>query len=248
VGRSASGSVHIIPKTPKSFLTFRQHELTVGSISPGEQVKLVNKFPFMIASGEYDNPDNENYITKVSLEVSCNDSVQDISDMFIYPVSRTMQLTDPSELVILDGAARTVKYYNNRSHKDTILTITGGSGNGNYIPEPGETIELWVRLSDGLGPADKNTFHPAYLLNRNEIPWITVPELKYNIKGEEFSGAANLQSAIRISNDIPQSTTLNLWLKCESYEFSEEGFTRPIQRHTYHYRRVALKVVHRSFP
>jgi hypothetical protein len=122
------------------------------------------------------------------------------------------------------------------------MTISGGSGNGNFIPEPGETIEIWVRLPHGLGPADKNTFHPAFLINKNEGPWISVPQLKYNIKGAEYSGAANLQTEIRISQDAPYGEELNLWLQCESYEFSEEGYNRPIQRHAFDYRRVIIIV------
>jgi hypothetical protein len=122
------------------------------------------------------------------------------------------------------------------------MMISGGSGNGNSIPEAGETIELWVRLPQGLGPADKNTYHPAFLLNKHEVPWISVPHLKYNIKSNEYSGAANLQSCILINPETPEGTELNLWLQCESYEFSDEGFSRPIQRHTFDYRRVVLRV------
>jgi hypothetical protein len=71
---------------------------------------------------------------------------------------------------------------------------------------------------------------------------MSVPELRFNIKGAEWSGAANLQSKIKINNATPAGTELNLWLKCESYEFSEEGFTRAIQRHLFDYRHVTLKV------
>jgi hypothetical protein len=99
-----------------------------------------------------------------------------------------------------------------------------------------------VRLPQGLGPADKNTFHPTFLINKNEVAWISIPQLKYNIKGAEYSGAANLQSVIRIYPDAPPGAELNLWLQCESYEFSEEGFNRPIQRHAFDYRRVIIIV------
>ena len=242
LGGTPSGPVHIRADTPKSFLTFNQDTLTLGSLLPGQQVKITNRLPFDIASGIYGIPDNEDFVTKVSLEVSCKDSVQDISEIFVYPISGTQQVNDTSDLIILDGKARTVKYYNNRSHKDTLMTISGGSGNGNFIPEPGETVELWVRLPRGLGPSDKNTFHPAFLLNKYEVPWISVPQLRYNIKGAEYSGAANLQSRIRISPDTPAGAELKLWLQCESYEFTEEGFNRPIQRHAFNYRRVVIKV------
>ena len=241
LGGSPSGPVCIRATTPKSFLTLKSDSLILGSIKPGQQLMMTNRFPFIIANGN-GNPDNENFVTKISLEVSCNDSVQDISDLFIYPVSGTSELNEPSDLIILDGSTKTVRYYDNRLHRDSLMMISGGSGNGNSIPEAGETIELWVRLPQGLGPADKNTYHPAFLLNKYEVPWISVPQLKYNIKGSEYSGAANLQSRILINPETPEGTELNLWLQCESYEFSDEGFSRPIQRHTFDYRRVVLRV------
>jgi enterochelin esterase-like enzyme len=242
VGASPSGPIHLRTYTPKSFLTFSTDTLTLGSLEPGQQIRLKGRFPFIIDSQTYNTPENENFITKISLEVSCNDSVNEVAGLFVYPVNKTPQLSCESDLIILDGAGRDVRYYNNQSHKDTILTISGGSGNGNFIPEPGEIIELWVRIPQGLGSADKNTYHPALLLNKDEYRWITVPKLKYNIKGAEWSGAANLQSEIKINTDTPNGIEMNLWLQCESYEFSDEGFSKPIQRHLFDYRRVVIRV------
>jgi hypothetical protein len=120
--------------------------------------------------------------------------------------------------------------------------VSGGTGNGNSVPEPGETVELYVRLPRGLGNRDQNTVHPAFLVNVDESPWISVEQLKYNMKGAEYSGAANIQSMIRINPDTPAGTEINLLLKCESYEFSEEGFARPVQRHQFDYRHAILTV------
>ncbi len=242
VGECASGPIFIRASTPKSFLSFRKDTMILGSLEPGHQVSIDGCFPFSVARGEYGKPDQENFITKVSLEVSCNDSVQDITDIFVYPVPGTSELNDPNDLVILDGCTRQLKYYDNRLHRDSLITVTGGSGNGNSIPEAGETVELWVRLPQGLGPSDKNTYHPAFLLNRDMVQWISVPRLRYNIKGSEYSGAANLQSPLLIDPATPDGTIINLWLQCESYEFSEEGFNRPIQRHAFDYRHAVLSV------
>jgi hypothetical protein len=239
-GRSPSGPVQLKAVTPKSYLSFEKDTLTLESLESGQTVRVTGQFPFIIANQKYNEPDNENFITKVSLELSCNDSVQDISEIFIYPVSGTLQLTDTSDLIILDGSVRTMKYYNNQAHKDTLLTISGGSGNGNSIPEPGETIVLWVRLRQGLGAADKNTYHPALLVNKYDVPQFSTSKLKYNIKGAEWSGAANIQSEIKIDPVTPPGTKLNLLLQCESYEFSDEGFNKPIQRHLFDYCRVLL--------
>ena len=242
VGTKASGPVNLRAVSPKSFLSFTRETFAHGSIGPGEQVFLNDLFPFRIKKQRYGAPDSDNFMTSISIEISFNDSVQDISKVFVYPVSGTQFISEPSDLLILDGNELLAEYYDNQNHKITVETFSGGSGNGNSIPEPGETIELFVRLPQGLGQEDKNTYHPAYLLNIAESPWLRVNELRYNIKGKEYSGAANLQSRITIDEDTPPGTELKLWLKCESYEFSEEGFNRPIQRHTFDYRYVILKI------
>jgi hypothetical protein len=120
--------------------------------------------------------------------------------------------------------------------------LYGGSGNGNSIPEPGETVELYIRLPQGLGKDDRNTYHPAFLLNEAGCPWIRVPQIRYNMKGAEYSGAANHQSQMLIDPDTPSGTGLDLRFKCESYEFREEGFNRPVQHHKFDYRRVILRI------
>jgi enterochelin esterase-like enzyme len=242
LGTKPSGPVLIRASTPKSFLTFNKDTLILNSLGPGEQVKLNEQFPFRIKSQRYGNPDNENFITNISLQISCNDSVHDISRIFIYPVSKTPSLTDTADLLILDGNSRSVEFYNNQTHEIGFQTLSGGSGNANSKPEAGEIIELYIRLPQGLGPRDHYTYHPAYLLNIHESPWISVPELRYNVKGAEYSGAANLQSRIMIDSKTPPGVELKLWLKCESYEFSEEGFNKPIQRHTFDYRHVILRI------
>ncbi len=126
VGASPSGPITIRAKTPKSFLTFYTDTMTYGSLGPGEQTKITGRFPFTIASQKYNNPENENFITKVSLEVSSNDSVQEVSEIFVYPVNKTPQISCDSDLIILDGAGRKVQYYNNQLHRDTLINISGG--------------------------------------------------------------------------------------------------------------------------
>ena len=239
VGTTPSGPIYVRAKTPKSLIHFKNATLTVGSLKPGEIKDIRDQILFMIKKNESTDLESEDFITKISLEIEYNNSGKDISDIFIYPVQKASVISD---FLILDGIKKAVEIYDNLKHEITVNDITGGSGNGNLIAEPGETIELYLRLPRGLGQNDINTYHPAYLVNPYEHPEIIVDKLKYNLKGSEWSGAANLQSRIRIREDVPHGTLLNLLLKCESYEFSEEGFTRPIQRHRYDYHRVTIIV------
>lgn len=240
LGNISSGPIHIKATTPKSFLALGRDTLTLASLDPGQQVKVKDKFPYCIKSFDYRIKNSEDFVTGISLEVKCNDSVQDISQIFIYPVPGTSYKNEPSDLIVLDGGNKPAEVYNNRTHNTGVEMLAGGSGNANFIPEPGETIELYIRIPQGLGSGDRNTFHPAYLVNADECQWVNVDELKYNLKGAEYSGAPDLQSRIRIKPETPPGTVLNLWLKCESYEFSDEGFNRPVQRHRFDYVRVNI--------
>jgi hypothetical protein len=242
LGTSVSGPVLIRASTPKPYLKLDKYSFNVKSLRPGKQIKLKDLVPYRIDNYKPGGLDSEDFITRISLEVICNDSVQDIQKVLVYPVPKTPFLINMADLLILDGTARSVEIYNNQTHEVSIQKVSGGTGNGNSIPEPGETVELFVRLPQGLGPQDRNTFHPAFLMNIDESPLLSVPELKFNIRGAEWSGAPNLQSKIKISPASPAGTELSLWLKCESYEFSEEGFTRAIQRHFSDYCRSTIKI------
>ena len=242
VGTESSGPVRIKATTPKPLITFENDFITTASLKPGEFIEMKDLFHFTINNLDINDLESDDFITKISLQTTYNNPVKDISDIFIYPVQKTPDLTDLSDLLILDGTSKSAEVYDNLKHEITVNNLTGGSGNGNSIPEPGETIELFIRLPRGLGQNDLNTFHPAYLVNPYGYSDVSVDEMKYNLKGSEWSGAANMQSKIRINDNVPPGTILNLWLKCESYEFSEEGFTRPIQRHRYDYRKVKIRV------
>jgi enterochelin esterase-like enzyme len=240
-GTKSSGPIRLTSSTPKNLITFDIAEITVEGLNPGEYIEMKDHFPFLVNKRDK-NPGNAEFTTKISLGTSCDGFTSDTSDVFISAVHENVPAADTSDLVILDGTSRNVEIYDNLRHEITVNKITGGTGNGNSIAEPGETIEVWIRLPQGLGPADKNTFHPAFLLNAEENPFISINELRYNLKGEEYSGAANIQSKIMIDRNIPPQTTLNLWFRCESYEFSEEGFNRPIQRHKFDYCRINLNI------
>src|SRR5881397_1128231 len=37
-------------------------------------------------------------------------------------------------------------------------TVSEGKGNGNGVPEPGEKVTIWVKMTQGMDPFDKNTW------------------------------------------------------------------------------------------
>lgn len=249
VGTKSSGPLQLKAGTGHSGVSFIRDKMKVESIGPGEKKELKQCFPFRVMTEKPDTAGGSaEIIAGITIRVMDGDTLQDKLDLMIYPVPKAHLPADMADLMILDGNSRQAEIYNNRTHEILMDTLSGGTGNGNSIPEPGETIELYIRLSRGMGSADRNTWHPAYLLNASEYQWISVPDLRYNIKGAEYSGAPNLQSRILIDPAVPGGTRIDLWLKCESYEFLEEGFNRPVQRHKFDYRRVSIETGPESEP
>ena len=198
VGTRSSGPLRIKASAHDPKIFFSRDELNVESIGPGEKVEIKKGFPFRVTRDPGNNKDYFEDITGIILDVRENDSLRDIRKILIYPVPQTNFIPEDSDVLILDGAVKRILLYDNQAHKINLQTVSGGSGNGNFRAEPGETVILYIRLPQGLGPADVNTWHPAFLMNAMENQGISVPQLRYNIKGAEYSGAANLQSMIRI--------------------------------------------------
>jgi hypothetical protein len=188
------------------------------------------------------NLDGDGFITKIHLETRYQGRAPQSQDFIIYPVPETPLVANLADVAILDGGSRDRPFYLNQSHKIETRKFSGGTGNGDGVINPGETIELFIRLPQGVGPLDRDTYHPAFLLNPDEDPYVSVEAPRYNTKSEEWECEANIQSRIKISPDAPPGHRINLWLRLESYNFFDEGYTKPIFRHRYDYRRVVLTV------
>ncbi len=246
VGASASGPVQIKISSPKDFIALSTPFLEIQNIDPGQAVDcnvgfIVTKYSLSAPDGD-DNPlDGDEFISKIELELQYGNKQKEIQSFKIFPVPR-VQTISKNDIIILDGRQLELPFYQNQQHMITNKLVSGGKGDGDGIAEAGEIVELYVKIPQGLGPIDQNTYHQAFLLNQDDDLYISVDKLSYHIRGEEWSGATCFQSQISIDPRTPNDHNLNLLLRTESYDFVDEGYENLIQRHKYHFCRVLLTV------
>ncbi|MCK5703290.1 MAG: hypothetical protein KAI29_19150, partial [Cyclobacteriaceae bacterium] len=244
VGSAPSGPIQIAVSTPKDFITLSYPVLEVSSINPVDKEELnieflVSDFNLTIPQGSDSKLDGNEFVSKISLELSYRNGQKETQSFRFFPMPR-IEKAKESDVIVLDGKSRELPFYLNQHHKISKTVVTGGEGDGDGLAEPGEIIELFVRIPQGLGPNDQNTFHRAFLVNQDDDPFIKVNTLNYHMRGEEWSGAPCIQSQIYIDPSTPNDHILNLLVRLESYEFFNEGYENLIQRHKFDFHRVAL--------
>ncbi len=246
VGSAPSGPIQITASTPKDFINLSKPVLELSSINPGDKKEinvefLVSKYNLTIPQGSDNILDGNEFVSNISLELNYGKGQKDIQSFRIFPMP-TIEKAKESDVILLDGRSLELPFYQNQHHKVSNMIVTGGKGNGDGIAEAGETIEVYVRIPQGHGPNDINTYHRAFLVNQDDDPFIEVNTLSYHTRGEEWSGAACLQSQIYIDPSTPDGHILNLQLRLESYEFVDEGYENLIQRHKFDFRRISLRL------
>jgi hypothetical protein len=245
VGDAASGPLSIRAFTPKPIISIQSAKYTHSAgVAAGAKAEVKNQFIFQVTRYDMPHVDSSGFVTRISLEISYPGRVQDTVVIPVFPLPVMPAITAEADLMICDNRTVSIPWYQNSADSIAPQVFQGGSGDGDGIIDPGEKVLLFVRLPRGLGPHDSNTFHPATLLNFDTDPNLSVDSLRYTVRGAEFnfSDAVNEQSVITINPAAPAGALLDLWLKLESLYFSPEGFTSPIQRHRFDYRKVRVAV------
>jgi len=246
VGNSPSGPVQINISTPKDFITLSSPFMEIQNINPGQSAAcdvefLVSKYGLNVPNGSSNNLDGDEFVSKISLELNYGNKQKEIESFIVFPIPRAGTVKT-SDVVILDGRQLQLPFYQNQHHTVSSQSVNGGKGDGDGIAEGGETVELYIKVPQGLGPEDQNTYHRAFLLNQYDDQYIKVDTLSYHMRGEEWSGAPCYQSQISIDPSIPNGHTANLILRTESYDFVDEGYENLIQRHKFHFYRLLLTI------
>lgn len=127
----------------------------------------------------------------------------------------------PLEIAVLDGRSKTFPVFRQKGNQgggsSIERTVTEGKGNGNGILEPGEQATIWIKLSQGLDPFDKNNWHRAKVYTRSR--WLTEIADIQEDKGREWTGAKNRTSLVELSRNVPAATDVPVVLDCESWSF-----------------------------
>lgn len=243
VGAEPTGLVVIRATTPEPFVELLRDEIHLPAIDPASKLEVKERITFSATKYDMPHPDADGWVGKIALEISY-ESVLQTESFLIYPTPESPVGTDEMDVLVLDGATRTFPSYNQEAHAVYDKTVTGGAGNGNGVLDPGEEAIVFLRLPKGLGEDDVHTWHPAYLLNPDAYAFIR-HETRFIGREREanWSGAAGMQSLIKVDPSAATGTEVVFWFQVEVYEFRQE---RPgddvIQRHAYEYRKVALTI------
>ena len=161
-------------------------------------------------------------------------------------------IAEPAAVEVLDGRTVTLRVFRQSGNQGggTAIerTVSEGKGNGNGIPEPGERVTMWVKMTQGMDPFDKNTWHRGKVYF--DSPWLTEIGLIEEDKQREWTGARERSSLIQVSQGAPPGTTISVLLENESQSFhytpdvryGREKLYQAFQLHTFHLHRHTIKV------
>lgn len=217
----------------------------IGSISPGEEVDVSEAFGVDLVSGGGGFAP-----ARLSLKMTYDGW---------YETSREIDLAiapevagKPAETAVLDGRTVTFKVFRQQGNQGggqlIERTVTEGKGDGDGVLEPGEEATVWVRLTQGLDPFDKQSWHRTKV--RSDSKWIEeVGEIE-EAKQREWTSARSKTSVVRLSAEAPTGTTIPLLLELESWSFhytpdvryGEEPLYQAFQLHQDHVHRLELTV------
>jgi hypothetical protein len=161
-------------------------------------------------------------------------------------------IPEPVAIEVLDGRTVTFKVFRQSGNQGggaaIERTVSEGKGNGNGIPERGEKVTIWVKMTQGMDPFDKNTWHRCRVYF--DSPWLAEVGLIEEEKQREWTGARERSSLIYLSENAPPGVTIPVLLENESWSFhftpdvryGREKLYQAFQLHTPHLHRYAAKV------
>ena len=222
-----------------------QGSVTIPEIAPGQAVDLSDRLQARFTAGEgYFAP------ARLDLHVTYDGwyGSDEVVDVLVIPES----VPQPAAIEVLDG--RTMKFRvfhqaGNQGGGESIeREVTEGSGNGNGVLEPGEEATVWVKMTQGMDPFDKNNWYRCKVYS--DSPHVTEPGDIRETKQREWTGAQYRTSLIRLSPETPRGTRIELLLDNESWSFhftpdvryGREKLYQAFQLHRNHLHRYEVQV------
>lgn len=190
-----------------------EQEVVIAEIPSAGRLDLSSRFQARFTAGAGDFQPAR---IDVSLSAGWPGSADKV-DVLIAPDP----LPEPGEFAILDGRTCTFSVFRQKGNQGGGApyprTVTEGKGNGNGVLEPGEEATVWVKISQGLDPFDKNNWRRARVFPLSG--WIEEIGRIEEDKEREFTGAKDLTSRIRLSNEAPPGASLPVLLRAETFTF-----------------------------
>ena len=218
-------------------IKFAVDEINVPGLESGRSIHIDPAFRY-----SFNGYDKEHLAGNIQLEIKIDGVITD-TQKIVFMSTPESPYVDEDEVIVLDGrTVENVLFFNQKDNKLEKVSLSGGSGNGNGIPERGEEVLVYIRLDQGLAPEDKNSFHKTRLVGEWEDPFVSVNRLKYEIKTGQAS-ATSILSYVSFSDDMPLHHEPDLWFRLESLynDDTKPEARRPTYEFDYDYRRVKFK-------
>ena len=234
IGPGGIRQINIRAFSSHPHINFSADQINLPDLESGGSIRLDPAFRF-----SFIGYDKEYLAGNIQFEIKVNGVITD-TQKIVFMATPASPYVDEDEVIVLDGrTVENVRVFNQQHNKSEIISLTGGSGNGNGIPERGEEVLVYIRLGQGLAPKDKNSFHRTYLIGDEKDPYVSVSRLKYEIKKGQAS-ATSVLTYVSFSDDMPAAHEPDLWFSVESLynDNDKPEARRPTYEFDYDYRRV----------
>jgi S-formylglutathione hydrolase FrmB len=236
-GSVAARKINIRAFSEHPHIHFEEDRIKIPVVESPGSVRAEQAFRF-----KFDAYDREHLAGNIQMEITVEGVIMDTQKIVFLSTPESPYVSE-DEVIVLDGReVDDVLFFNQKDNELEKVSLSGGSGNGNGIPEKGEEVLVYIRLDQGLAPKDKNSFHKTRLIGEWEDPHIRVNRLKYEIKTGQAS-ATSILSYVSFSDSMPVGYEPDLWFRVESLynDDTKPEARRPTYEFAYDYRRVKFK-------
>lgn len=230
--------IEITASSENPDVIFKNPSLRLKKLNPAEKIVLKDRFHFIL--NRFTEPHS---MGRVTFKIQANGQIIDTVSVIAYflPRSRSVARRD---VIILDGSsAQRIPVYEQGSDNIVMKEIAGGEGNGNGIPEAGEKLLVYIRIPQGMAPADTNTYHRCYAVNNfSSMKHMTVRELNYEEKRSQ-AGATSVASVLTTGGQGKKRWKGTLRFRVESlYNDKHDPASKAtVYAHKYDYVKVRFK-------
>jgi poly(3-hydroxybutyrate) depolymerase len=222
-----------------------KHSAILSRLESGQAIDLSDKFMMRLTSGGgYFEP------LRLRLKLTYDGWYEIRHDLDVLVIPEVLE--SPAAVEVLDGRTLTLPVFHQKGNQgggnSIKRTITEGKGNGNGVLEPGEEATLWVKVTQGMDPFDKNNWYRCKIYSSS--PWVEEMADIQETKQREWTGAQERTSLVRLSSKVPAGTRIALLLDHESWSFhytpdvryGTEPLYQAFQLHRRHLLRYELTV------
>lgn len=169
---------------------------------------------FVVCKGNYLGMHRNIGYLKISSSI--NGILQDQEQILQVHVKNKELNLGSSDIKIFDGRSENLSLFqydwNGWDSPVSSGTINEGSGNGNGIPEIGETFSIWIRYPQALDGQDKSTWHPTVPIESKSNQSLSVEKIVHH---DQSTGRALLSAQVQLKRSPTKDQSVKFILQTE---------------------------------